>query len=148
VRPWSESEAEVLEFLERLPGVDASTFELTATQMNKSIVDANEGVRRSFAETGFHDFDLQAPGDDGRVKIRVLAVNQHGLNETTISLYRARSNRDPRLWIARMKSIFHTARSGDLIVIAQDGRNAVVLNASATEMNEDTRHLIASVFGY
>ena len=148
MRTRTEEEAAVFHFLEGLPGVRTSNFELTTTQMNKSIVDANEGLRLSFAETGFHDFDLQEPGEEGRVKIRIFAISEQGLNETTLSLYRARTNRDPRLWIARLKLVLSTARAGDLIVIAQDGTNAVVLNASDTEMNEDIRLLVASIFGF
>jgi len=123
------------------------TFELTSTQLKKSIIDANAGIRNSFSQSGYHDFETQEAGPDGRVRFEVTAVTREGTQQTTLSLYRARSNHDPRFWIARLNAIFQTARSGDLFVIAQDGRNAVIVNASDLELDEMTKTRIATAFG-
>ncbi len=145
---FGENEQRFIDLLERIGSVDVGHFVLTSTQVKKSIIDATENLRQSFSKTGFHDYETQIAGDIGRRSVPIVAVDGRGVHKTHLSLYRARGNHDPRLWIRKFKDLFPSARSGDIFIIAQDGRNALVLNASNLELSTHVEMMIVSVFSW
>lgn len=137
-----------IEFLRAIPSVRVGSFTLTSTQLRKSIVDANEQIRLSFQETGFHDYSLQPSGQAGHVRKNALAFVSGGLVEAELSLYRATSTQDPRLWITQFSRVFPLARSGDIILIVQDGHRCVIIDASHEEFNAASQLNLASLFSW
>jgi hypothetical protein len=138
----------LLDFLKRFSDVHVASFTLTSTQLKKSIIDANEEIRRQFESTGFHDYQNQLAGESGKVVVQVVALCRRTLQPTTMTMYRARSNRDPRLWIGRLRSLYPEARMGDQFLIAQDGQRALILDVASTELDNETEMLISSVFSW
>lgn len=151
IEPYADevdSPRQFIEFFCAISSVRVGAFSLTSTQLRKSIVDANEQIRSAFQETGFHNYYLQPSGQAGRVRKDALAFVSGGFVEAELSLYRATSTHDPRLWITQFARIFPLARSGDIILIAQDGQRCVILDASHTEFDDASRSSLASVFSW
>jgi hypothetical protein len=138
----------IIDFLMRFSDVQIARFTLTSTQLKKSIIDANEEIRRQFRRTGFHDYQNQLSGESGKVVVPVVALCGKTLQQTTMTLYRARSNGDPRLWIGRLRRIYPEARMGDQFLIAQDGQRALILDVASTELDNDVEMLVSSVFSW
>lgn len=137
-----------IEFFGAIPSVRVGAFTLTATQLKKSIIDANEQIRSSFQETGFHNYHLQTNGPAGRIRKKALAFVSGSFIEVELSLYRATSTYDPRMWITQFARVFPLARSGDMILIVQDGMRCLILDASHTEFDEATQMRTVSVFSW
>jgi hypothetical protein len=62
VRGPNEEESGRVAWLSCLPRVEVGLYEVTETQLAKSLVDANEQVRQSFVTTGFHNYSTQQKG--------------------------------------------------------------------------------------
>ena len=130
VRDLTPDELTDLSWLASFPGAEACVFEVTATQLQKGIVDATGGIRGSFSKTRFHDFDLQGKGQKQHgVMLPMGFVGPGGVVETSLSLYRPETKAgDPRLWIHRLVQISQETKPGDLVAIVQDGTSCVGLN--------------------
>ena len=132
MRYLTPSEEELLMPLSLLSGVETGLFEVTQTQLDKSIIDANASIRQSFSYTGFHEFSDQRQGRDALVRRDVSFFSSTGLVPTTISLYRPNTkNGDPRVWISRLGLISPETKSGDIVAIAQNGQLCVAVNVTA-----------------
>ena len=76
----------------------------TQTAIDKSIIDAISQVRSYFKKFHYHDYDLQSQGKENKVLKKGYFVNEDGLKETIISLYRPNTKRgDPRIWFTNIR---------------------------------------------
>lgn len=84
-------------------GLEAGYFVPTETGMTKSIVDANEGIRRFLKSKSLHDFELQKQGPAHKKLITVKLVFPDRTVDHEMSLYRPQTKKgDPRIWIRRL----------------------------------------------
>ena len=67
MRELLPEERELLAKFSELGSIEIGLFEVTTTQLEKSIVDANFLIRRSFSTTGYHDFENQDQGKEEKV---------------------------------------------------------------------------------
>jgi len=101
----------------------------TETALNKSIMDATEGIRALLQTTGLHNFDLQQQGPDHKAQIAVVLFHARGRANCVASLYRPQTKKgDPRIWISDLKK-FMTA--GNLIALLPDGNQLIALVVSS-----------------
>jgi len=129
MRSLREAERDLLLQLTSIDGAEVGLFEVTAVQLEKSIIDANFSIRTAFAATGFHYYAQQPQGD--KVLKKLLLLTSNGMVETDLSLYRPNTKAgDPRLWIYRLDSLCPEARPHDIVAIVQDGETCAALNLS------------------
>jgi len=114
-------------------GVEAGYFVPTDTGMAKSIVDANETMRRFLKSKSLHDFDLQRQGPQHRKMIAVKLVLPDKTLDHQLSLYRPRTKKgDPRLWVSRLGEY---ASPFNLIALIVDSVGTVfVVNCSRSDV--------------
>lgn len=100
---------------------EIALLEITATGLDKSIMDATEPVRRMLAAAGIHDYANQAQGTDSKVQVEAIIHEQANVRPTKASLYRPSTKQgDPRIWFYGLKAC---ASPGDILaVIAHQGR--------------------------
>jgi len=131
MRVLSADERQVLLKISSIAGVEVGLFEVTATQLEKSIIDANYSIQQAFLRTGYHDYGLQPQGTDHKVSQRVAVKTRAGLEESTLSLYRPPTKAgDPRFWVSRLGQIHPHLRPPDLAAVVQDGKNCLVASLS------------------
>ena len=131
MRSLTRDERGHFEALTDMGAVEVGLFEVTSTQLEKSIIDANFSVRHAFASTGFHDYAAQPQGKDGKVLADLMLLTAGGLADTKISLYRPNTKAgDPRLWIYELEGLSPETIPGDLVAIAQDGDTCAAVNLS------------------
>ena len=101
---------------------------VTATGLDKHILDANAGIRDLFQASGFHDYARQKKGAPYRVSRDATLVGASGDIETRVSVYRPETKGgDPRMWISGLDQF---ARSGDLLGLAVEAGTLRVFNLS------------------
>lgn len=126
---------DVITFLSR-EGVEAGYLVPTATGLEKSILDAHEGLRSYFRLTNFHDYQSQAQGTDAKRMATGFFVTPTGLVPTNVSLYRPDTKTgDPRIWIYGLKD---RARPGNLLALFVHEGGLYILNASDRSMLSDS----------
>jgi hypothetical protein len=97
-RPLNPKEQTNLEKVRSAVGDFALLF-ITATGLQKSILDATLPLRTLLKEKGVHDFNSQLQGPDNKVVLPVRFVSDSKLVDTRCSLYRPLTKQgDPRLW--------------------------------------------------
>lgn len=80
--------------------IEAALLVPTPTGLDKSILDATDGLREYLAETGYHDYEGQGQGPDHKVVKQAFLVRPHSLEPTQVSLYRPTTkDGDPRIWL-------------------------------------------------
>jgi len=122
-------------------------FEVTETQLKKSIIDANETIRKTFAITGFHDFNGQLQGQDNLQKREVFLLTSKGLESTELSMYRPNTkDGDPRIWIYRLSQLLPTVLSGDVVAVIQDGDIGAVVNITDSARNRNSLEEVEKLF--
>lgn len=100
----------------------------TETGINKSIMDATEGVRSYFESKGIHDYSNQSQGTENKVTKSVYYVYADHLEETNVSLYRPNTKRgDPRIWFYGLKGY---AVPNNLLAILLHQESLYVINCS------------------
>ncbi len=129
MRQLEHTERDLLAQLASIDGAEVGLFEVTAVQLEKSIIDANFSIRTTFAATGFHHYALQPQGDKVVKELSLLTAK--GMVDTRVSLYRPNTKTgDPRLWIYGLDSLCPETRPQDIVAIVQDGDACAALNLS------------------
>jgi len=102
-RPLNEVESRNLAALNS-SGCTSVLLFVTATGLQKNILDATEPMRQMLARQGIHDYSIQGQGQENKV-LRPTVVLGGVSNETTsVSLYRPKTKLgDPRLWFSEFK---------------------------------------------
>lgn len=77
---------------------------ITATGLDKAILDATEPMRRLLAREGIHDFSMQGQGQENKVVRPAVILGSISNDQTSVSLYRPNTKKgDPRLWFSEFK---------------------------------------------
>ena len=130
-RPLTEKESRNLACVNEAGFLSALLF-ITATGLDKSILDAVDPVRRLLLLEGIHDYSTQTQGENGK---RVLPCSIHsnqGVFETSASLYRPRTKRgDPRIWFRQFRP---HASAEDVCAIFVHELNIHVLNLTRSDL--------------
>ena len=80
-------------------GLDSSLLELTATGLEKSIMDATTPIRRMLVSAGLHDYSTQLQGPQHKEFLQTTLFSEDRVKRVKASLYRPRTkNGDPRIW--------------------------------------------------
>jgi hypothetical protein len=82
-------------------GMQAAYFVPTETGLEKSILDAHEGIRDFLRASKIHDFQSQGQGNEEHgVVVKVNIIRSDGIEKKDLSLYRPKTKAgDPRMWV-------------------------------------------------
>lgn len=120
--------ATALEMLGRI-GVEAALLVPTPTGLEKSILDATDGLREYLTAYNYHDYSDQSQGKDGKVQRDAFLVRANSLEKTAVSLYRPNTKKgDPRIWLGH--AVRGYAGSFNLLAIVVLDGTMYVLNMS------------------
>ena len=98
VRPLNRGESANLAALNQA-GCNSVLLFVTATGLQKSILDATEPMRKFFREARIHDYTLQGQGQDSKVSLTAFMLTESGPMPMKASLYRPTTKQgDPRIW--------------------------------------------------
>lgn len=114
-------------------GVDAGYFVPTDTGLQKSIIDAHEGIRHFLKLKSLHNFYEQKQGPDHKKLLPVKLVLPQGTVDRELSLYRPQTkNGDPRMWVGHLGDY---AMPFNLIALVVDpNRTIYVINCSRPDV--------------
>ncbi len=113
-------------------GVEAGYLVPTVTGLEKSILDAHEGLRSYLRSKKFHDYQKQQQGTDAKRIVDGFFISTKGLVPTKISLYRPETKTgDPRIWVYGLKE---HAKAGNLLAIFVHEDALYIMNASDRAM--------------
>lgn len=85
-------------------GIDFSVLTITATGMQKSIMDAVGSLRNFFDENDFHSYEQQKQGEEYKVIETCALITPEKILDKKVSLYRPTTkNGDPRIWVYGLK---------------------------------------------
>jgi hypothetical protein len=100
----------------------------TQTGLDKSILDAHEGLRKFLKQSNFHDYATQGQGGENKVIKKGFILGESGWNETSVSMYRPTTkNGDPRIWISGLNKF---AKAWNLVTLFLYEGSLYVFNAS------------------
>ena len=86
-------------------GIDFSVLTITATGMQKSIMDAVGSLRNFFNEKDFHNYEHQKQGTEHKILKPCALITPEEILDGRVSLYRPTTkNGDPRIWVYGLKS--------------------------------------------
>jgi MvaI/BcnI restriction endonuclease family len=143
VRPLSPPESKNLAVLNDA-GVISSLVFVTATALNKSILDATAPVRTLLRETGTHDYDLQSQGPENKCLIEAVLLADEVAVTVRMSLYRpVTKDGDPRMWFTQLGS--HCAPN-DVLAIFVVKSNVHVVNLSRIQLHQNDGKSVAARF--
>ena len=115
-------------------GVEHSIFEPTLTGLGKSILDATQPVRTHFELEGFHDYESQEKGPEGKVITEAFLVKPEGMQSSRMSIYRPKTkDGDPRMWFGGLGG-FAPAGSQVAIIIIEG--IAYLLNLTVSNLKQ------------
>lgn len=154
MRPFTPFEKTNMEYLVN-HNVKFTQVQITATGLEKSILDATTPMRVYFKENGVHDFELQRQGQDHKVLVKTYIVSEFKVIDTLTSFYRPVTKQgDPRIWIYKLKE----ATEADDIhaIIAQNPDVLYVINLTKvdiprlceTDIENPIRDLVNSLSSY
>lgn len=110
-------------------GLEAGLLVPTSTGLEKSILDATDGLREYLTSIEYHDYDSQPLGREGRVQRDAFLVHSDALEKTKVSMYRpATKNGDPRIWLG--VSLRSYARPLNMLAITVVNGTMYVINMS------------------
>lgn len=113
-------------------GLDHSELIITATGIDKSIMDAVAPLRDFFKFNGYHDYAVQTQGQIERKAAKLVTANE--VIDTQVSLYRPKTKQgDPRIWVYKLKP--HVQPNDTLALVLVDGL-LYVFNISRIDLNQ------------
>jgi len=123
-------------------GVEPTFIVPTETGLDKSIMDAHQGLRRFLKDHGIHDFESQGLGaQENGVKYQIHVVKGMKAVTQDLSLYRPKTKKgDPRLWT----NIRGVAQAGNLLAMFVSGSSDLYLVNCSDSITFNSRHQIGS----
>lgn len=154
MRPFTPFEKTNMEYLVN-HNVKFTQVQITATGLEKSILDATTPMRVYFKENGVHNFEQQQQGQDHKVLVKTHIVSGFKVIDTQTSFYRPVTKQgDPRIWIYKLKE----ATEADDIhaIIAQNPKELYVINLTKiniprfceTDVENPIRDLVKGLSDY
>lgn len=132
-RPLTAGESTNLAVLNSA-GFSSTLLFITATGLQKAILDATQPMRTMLVTSGIHDYSLQAKGPEFKVTKHAVMWDALKARPVDVSLYRPiTKNGDPRLWIYGLKDV---ANADDVVAIFIVGNVIQVLNLTRTNVVE------------
>lgn len=100
----------------------------TQTGLEKSILDAHEGLRKFLKQSDYHDYATQGQGGESKVIKRGFILGESGWIETSVSMYRPTTKAgDPRIWISGLNRF---AKAWNLVTLFLNEGSLYLFNAS------------------
>jgi len=123
-------------------GVEPGFIVPTKTGIEKSIMDAHQGLRRFFQKSGIHNFDSQGFGAlENGIKIPVTLLTFQGEINQELSLYRPKTKSgDPRIWT----NIRKFANPNNLLAFFLGESGRLYLVNCSDQLFFETRHISGS----
>lgn len=121
------ADVDVAEFAGELNGLGLLHAFLVPTQtgLKKSIMDATGQVQSVLAECGYHDYEEQKQGEEGKVVRSVELWCTDSPIKTNLSLYRPNTkNGDPRIWPSRLHQY---VQPGNLLALVPTSTDELVM---------------------
>lgn len=113
-------------------GLDHSELIITATGIDKSIMDAVVPLRDFFKFNHYHDYSTQTQGDIEKKPAKLVTTST--IIDTQVSLYRPKTKQgDPRIWVYKLKP--HVQPNDTLALILVDGL-LYVFNISQVDLSQ------------
>jgi MvaI/BcnI restriction endonuclease family len=130
-RPLSQAESDNLTALNEA-GVASTLLFITATGLEKSILDATEPMREMLHRAGIHCYATQSQGDEGKVTLKAFLVDGAGQHEVKLSLYRPKTKQgDPRMWFY---SLGGYAKANDVMAVFVLNKAVHAINLTRTPL--------------
>ena len=146
MRALEPIEIDRLNFLIGFPGVEVGLFEVTETQLKKSIIDANFSISESFEATAFHTYREQLLSSENKKVKEISLFTNDKIIQTSLSLYRPKTKfGDPRLWISKLPTLSPETKSGDVVAIAQNGIDGIAWNLTRRQISPFDREEIDKI---
>lgn len=118
---------------------------VTATMLEKSIIDAIEPFRNLLLQTGIHDYAAQAQGQDSKVMTNSMVLCEADVLEAPTSFYRPPTkNGDPRFWIYGLGRV---ARAGDQFAVTVGVGGQLLVVFLTRDDWDTTRGVLRARFG-
>lgn len=112
--------------------VEFTLIEPTETGLVKSIMDATGSVRTFLKSKNIHDFEKQKQGQDSKVLINSILLNNESVIKSVASLYRPNSKKgDPRIWF---KGLGSYSKANDILGIFEFENVLYILNISQLDL--------------
>lgn len=127
-------------------GIQAAYFVPTRTGLEKSILDAHQGVREFLKASKIHDFESQGQGGaEHGVTVKVNLLKADSIDQRDLSLYRPKTkDGDPRMWV----NIRGYAHANNLLAFFIGGDGALYLfNCSDTTLQDLAKNPNSKVGG-
>ncbi|OTG94231.1 MvaI/BcnI family restriction endonuclease [Acinetobacter sp. ANC 3832] len=113
-------------------GLDHSELIITATGIDKSIMDAVAPLRDFFKFNHYHDYATQTQGDIEKNPAKLVTASE--VIDTQVSLYRPKTKQgDPRIWVYKLKP--HVQANDTLALILVNGL-LYVFNISQIDLSQ------------
>jgi hypothetical protein len=99
-------------------GIDYSLLAITATGLDKSIMDAVSTLREHFVLNGYHNYQTQEQGIIERKPAKL--ITSTAILDTQVSLYRPKTKLgDPRIWVYKLNK--HAEPNDTLALVLVNG---------------------------
>ena len=109
-------------------GTEAAYLVPTATGLQKSILDAHEGLRNYLKRMEFHDYDAQYQGPEHKLVEKCFFITDKEVIQSKVSMYRPQTKSgDPRIWFYDLNK--HVSQNNLLIIFVYQSKLFIV-NAS------------------
>jgi hypothetical protein len=113
-RPLSRKEADNLTALNEAE-IPSTLLFITATGLDKAILDATEPMREMLARGRIHDYTIQRQGPNYKVLKNSVILDDSGAKEVQVSFYRPVTKQgDPRMWFYGLTQY---AKAGDVLAV-------------------------------
>ena len=113
-------------------GTEAAYLVPTLTGLDKSILDAHEGLRNYLKRMDFHDYSSQNQGPENKIIEKCFFVTDKDVVQSKVSMYRPQTKSgDPRIWFYELTKY---ASKNNLLVIFVYHSNLYIVNASNKEV--------------
>lgn len=112
-------------------GLDHCELIITATGIDKSIMDATAPLRENFKHNHYHDYVDQTQGEIKKKHAKL--VTDLSVIDTQVSLYRPKTKQgDPRIWIYKLKA---HVQPNDVLALIVFEELLYVFNISRLDLN-------------
>ncbi len=130
----NQEESEIIELINNYNHNEFALIRMTETMIDKSIIDASEGLRKILFANKLIDFNGLIPGGAKEYKKSIIVSNSP--IETKASFYRPKTkNGDPRFWLYDLKKY---AKIGDLIYLTISDKTLIAIPIKSIEGIQDS----------
>ena len=124
-------------------GLSSALIFLTATSLEKSILDATFPLRTLFLEQGVHDYSQQPQGPNHKRVLGATALTESLLLPMSVSLYRPITKHgDPRLWFSNLNA---RSQADDVLVVFVVRAQIHIVNLTRTNLHADDASTNAAI---